>query len=319
MTFSLTPIRVQPPLQAPSLKLVSAPPLPRPTGSVAAASETLPPQDPAAAVQSHRTYAFAQGDVTFGTPTRVASPAAYGGVAMGTHIRSNYSETLRTQGTAVLQTGTPAERLQSLDRVAQRDGSDDTMFDEERCGPSAIVAGVFYAEGREGLQNLIADMRAYGTTHGVGVNYDFMLGDLESRLRNNRPIRNGDLNNLQETLYTMMNSRQSETVNADGSYTGYGIHHSILTEFITGAPHVRAAFDAHDMALAFVDTDGQDGANHFILGFRHEGASTVYDPYPVNTGGHLDQVTQDRSTIDAYIHARQQVNGHNYVYNGGEH
>lgn len=231
----------------------------------------------------------------------------YGGEAMGTNIRANYSETLRTPDSERLGMDTPEARFQSLRHAAQMDSSDQTQADSNRCGPSAIVAGMYQANGRQGLTDLISSMQSYNQAHDLGQNVTAGLGDLPARLRNGGNITQNDLNNLQESLYWQLRSRQDSTVDPSGSNNG--IHQNVMGDFMSSSPSVHNTLDRAGMNVAFVDTDGVNGSNHYVLEFQHQGRPAIYDPYPISNGGQLDQVTQDPAQIARY-RAATSVRGH---------
>jgi len=252
--------------------------------------------------------------VNNGRLNNVANSGLLDGVgsgAMGTNIRQDYSDTLRTTGNTPLYDGTNREsRMNSLRGVSQMDNDASTTYDNVRCGASCVVAGAYYAEGRQGLNNLIADMRAYNTQHGTGQNIDAYIGDLQTRLNNGGTITNSDMNNLQECLFALMNG------SGDPSD---GLDEAAIRGFIQESPNVRRMFNDNDLAIALVDTDGRNGGNHFVLGFQNNGRSTVYDPAPINNGGRQDQITQDPATIARYQSAIDNYGSTNqqYTYDGG--
>jgi hypothetical protein len=231
----------------------------------------------------------------------------YGGEAMGTNIRSNYSETLRTPGREVLGMNTPEARFSSLRHASQMDNNSQTNADENRCGPASIVAGMYYANGRQGLTDLISSMQNYNTQNDLGQNVTANLGDLPQRLRNGGNITQNDLNNLQESLYWEMRTRQDNSIDPSGSNNG--IHRAVMGDFMSNSPAVHNTLEHNGMNVAFVDTDGVNGSNHYVLEFQHQGRPAIYDSYPINNNGQLDQVTQDPAQIARYRNATS-LRGH---------
>lgn len=243
-------------------------------------------------------------------------PGMFGGDAMGTNIRSDYNEDIKTRGGDRLNPESRSSRLADLDGVSQLDSNRMTIDDENRCGPSTVVAGMYYADGSKGIQNLMTDMQAYSDRHGLDYNPYAGSDGLRERVRSG-DLSKGDLNQIQDNLYGMMQMRQDEAIQDNGgNIVQTGIGDRVINEFINDSPNVKKTFDDNGMAIAVVDTDGQNGGNHFVLAGQHEGRPFVYDPWSIEgDNGQLNQVTQNRDELIAYRDAITPVNGNDkYVY-----
>jgi hypothetical protein len=243
---------------------------------------------------------FGNGNAAQGTLTTTGL-GSRGGTAMGSRIRPNYDESMRTTGDAALHPETRASRLADLDRISQLDNNaGGTVYDEDRCGPASMVAGVYYAGGVEGLRGLVSDMDAYRARHHLDC--EPLSPNVRAHLRSGRLTRD-DISQIQDRLYGTLDSRQSDFLEEQtgSSDTTGGIYEGVLDEFRTTSPHVRSAFRQNGLSIHNVDTDGVGGPNHFVLRGQHDGRPFVYDPWSIRgRDGSLDQVTQDPSVISRY-------------------
>lgn len=250
------------------------------------------------------------------SPEARALTGTVGRGAMGSHIRSDYDDSRRTQGDQALNPATRSSRLADLDQVSQLDNNDHTFDDEDRCGPSSVVAGAYYGGGTQGVRGLVQDMDSYRRRHNLE-NDPFEGTDVRERLASGNLTRD-DLNQVQDGLYATLRDRQDDAV-GDLSSVHSGIGDRVLGEFMNQAPNTRRTFDQNNLAIAAVDTQGDGQGNHFVLGGQHQGRAFVYDPYSIQgENGQLNQVTQDPGQIQAYRDAIEGGNnGTQYTYDGG--
>lgn len=263
--------------------------------------------DDSAGIYSPRMLAQrnASGNASQGQLT-TASLGSRGGTAMGSRIRPNYDEAVRTTGDAPLHPETRASRLADLDRISQLDRNEDeatSSYDEDRCGSASMVAGVYYANGVDGLRGLVRDMDTYRSRHHLDC--ESLNPEVRAHLASGNLTRD-DINQIQDRLHGTLDTRQDDFLTSEtgSNGAGGGIYSGVLDEFRTESPSVRRAFEDNGLSIHNVDTDGDGAANHFVLRGEHGGRPFVYDPWSIQgRDGNLDQVTQDPAIIGRYAAA----------------
>lgn len=211
-----------------------------------------------------------------------------------------------------LNPGSAQSRFQDLNGVSQTaEGEKATM---DRCGASTLVAAAYYAGGTEGLKKLAADTQNYCKAHKlIGDLYD---GDkeLQKRIESGTATK-GDLNKLQQNLYTVMAERQSAYCADRGiPDPGTQIGTSIMQDFINSSPGTKKMLEDNKMSISHVTTDGSASGDHFVLQGQHNGKPFVYDPYSIKENGKLNQITQSDERLQMYEAARRPVDGSAFLY-----
>lgn len=240
-----------------------------------------------------------------------------GGTTTKARLDEKYDSSLKTNGKEALNPESKDSRLNDLKGLSQLDKNDGTAYDEHRCGASTVVAGVYYAKGTEGLKNLVKDMEAYGKKHKLDLNPYGTDPSLKKRLESGK-LTKDDLNQLQDSLHSMMQARQDNFLESKGKADEItpGIGSNVLKEFVSESSHTKKTFDDNNLVIGHVDTDRKDGGNHFILAGTHNDKPFVYDPFSVKgSDGKLDNVTQDLDRLRVYRDSLSvQDNNQKYVY-----
>ncbi len=211
---------------------------------------------------------------------------------------------LKTQGADKLDPTSPATRLADLNGVSQLDDNADTFDDENRCGASSLVAGVYYAKGTDGLRGLVKDMERYAKKNKISLDAYGGSKELKEHLKTGQ-LSKDDLNRIGDNLHSFMLAKQEQVQAANGVEDyNRGIGSNVLKDFALNSPTVQKSLVDGRLDVGLVDTDGKDGGNHYVLSGQQDGKPFVYDPYSIKgSDGSLQQVTFDADRVRLYREA----------------
>lgn len=164
------------------------------------------------------------------------------------------------------------DRIAALNQLSQLDELTETseLSDENRCLPSAIVAGVILAEGQEGLITLLDSIEDYAARSDAPLE----LSALRERIVSGQ-ANNSDMAQLQNVLYQTLNRLEHQC-------SGELIQNTSALFFLQSFPELQAMFEQHDLRIMAIDTgDEDDLPNHAVLKM---GDALLYDSGPRSDG-----------------------------------
>jgi len=194
----------------------------------------------------------------------------------------------------------PADRLKLLNGLTQNDQYD--PYSSGRCGSSVILAAAIQGGGKEGLQALMNQVKkGIDPTDQM---YGSYMKSLEKNMREGK-LTMGDMDKLNGMLYTQLRDAQNKKFEGE-EIPPEGLDPEVLKEFIGKNKTLKGYFQKGDMSIESVDSDGKDGANHFVLQMGGKDSSFTYDPYARKDGNQLVfDAVENKNYNQAETHADQ--------------
>jgi hypothetical protein len=193
---------------------------------------------------------------------------------------------------AEVKLDTPEAREAALNKMVQNDG---TAVGEDKCGPTAVLAGAMRAGGNDGLKAIAGDV-----AKGPDGKVDPDVKGIQDKLESGGNVSPGDLELLKEKMYDKM--RQGES---DEEAKKSGVSTDEIRKFINNDSDLRDMYKKSGQEIDYVDNTGSGKGNHFVLGVRKNGdLNEVYDPYMKADG---NQVITDHNQVEDYGKARKDV------------
>jgi hypothetical protein len=181
------------------------------------------------------------------------------------------------------------------------------------CGPTALVAGAMVAGGKDGVEDIIGDIKPKDKAEAKE------LADLRAKAESGK-LSQDDMHNLEYDLYGEMQDRQAaeralkeeqyKDANPDATEqeckdATAGVYPDTMRNFLHSDPRLVQMFHDNHVNMQEIDSDGDGSLNHYVLDIKDKDGEKIYDPYARTNGQIID--SSDPDTMKAY-HGTAQIN-----------
>jgi hypothetical protein len=204
---------------------------------------------------------------------------------------------------AEVDLSSPEARMAALQGFTQNykmdgmavDGKDAAPGDN-RCGATSLLAGAMLADGNQGVQAMIDMVKADPEAAQL---YGGTLDDLTKKITEGGALTQSDLHLVQSGVHDHL---RKEHERAGFDPTSTGVDGKIIQDKIKHNQQLNKYFSDENLSVNFIDNDGDDSPNHFVLDIGEKGdrGHAVYDPFSREGG----QVVEKSGQLRDYHLAR---------------
>lgn len=248
-------------------------------------------------------------------PVLEAPHTQVAGLMNGLNYDKNWADKAPPES-AQLDMSTPEARLATLNHLTQN--RKDTTAGEDTCAASSLVGAAIMGQGTDGIKKLMdgLDNNLSKDDRARLEGKDGTLKALRDKIKNNEPLTQGDMHQLQMDVYMgLQDTKKAEMVKRgeNPDMVTPGADPDTIKQFLQNSPDMDKMMKANHMGISTVDMNG-GGQAHAVLSVREGGAdgdanskaTAVYDPYARKNG---QMVTDQGSLMELQLAEKHKADG----------